>query len=308
MTSIGFIVGWAAAALCGGGLDRGPLGGRRGLQQAVGLLLIHGAVVACALLLAHDEYQFTGNAAFFLFGAAAAFVAAAFAGEWRLTREVRLGVNLLCLAWSASISGGHNTPALVAGPLAAVLLLWGRSSAGGRVPGRAPRWTTALVGLTVAVVVPSFAHARRTRVYRDRPVAELVHPLDGVFPGGRGIWTGPRTFAFLRDLQSALALASGRPYAIVPDLAGYWVAVGERNPLPVCWAHKPELNDPSLLARAEAALEAGRGRLVVIVQKVDAGLLPEGLLPVPGDRETLVPLVRRRFERFGETEYFELYR
>lgn len=308
MTSIGFIVGWAAARLCAAGLDRGPLGRRPGLQQAAGLLLVHGAVVGCALLLARGEYQYTGNAAFFLFGAAAAFVAASFAEEWRLTREVRLGINLLCLAWSTSISAGHNTPALVAGPLAAVLMLWGRSSAEGRPAVRGPRWSAALLGLTVAAVVPAFAHARRAYVYRDRPAAELVHPLDGVFPGARGIRTSARTFAFLRDLRSAVALAKGARYAIVPDLAGYWVDVKDHNPLPVCWATKPELNDPTLLARAESALEAGRGRLVVIVQKVNAGLLSDGFFPVPDEPETLVPLVRRRFERFAETEYFELYR
>jgi hypothetical protein len=308
VTFMGFIAGWAVVRLGAARVDAGPLASRPHLQHALALAIAHAAVVGAALMLAADEHQFTGNGAFFLFGAASGITLCRFQDGWQLTAPVRLGLNLLGLAWSSSISAGHNTPALVAGPLAVALMLGGRAPGGRLLDGGLRSWAAAMVALTLAVTAPAFAHARRTRVYRDRPAAELTRRLDGVFPGGRGIATNERTHAFLVDLGVAVKLAGDSPYAILPDLAGYWVAVTRPNPLPVCWAQKGELNDPSLLARAEATLANARGRIVVITQRVDAGSLAEGLFPARQEPESLVPLVRRHFKRFAETEYFDLYR
>ncbi len=302
--TIHIFVGYAVFRLIAGKPAVGGLAGRTRLAAGLGVGLA--AVVAALDILVPafvhaDFYPAAYTLAALLLGGALYFVLEAPRGHPFL----QLILMIVVLAWSATISIGAKTPVLMGGAmivafLAAVLPAIGR-----------PAWRTAVLLVLAGLSVAGMRHARRQRVYMEQPAANLTCPLDGVFPGGRGLRTNPNTFAFLADLQQAVALARQfpDPYAIVPDLPGYWAAAAQPNPLPIDWAKDTELPKESLLRRVTDALDAQRGRLTVIVQKVEAFPLRSGFKPLASnDKFAVARHVRRAFVRQAETRYFELFR
>jgi hypothetical protein len=211
----------------------------------------------------------------------------------------------LLLAWSASLSVGYNFPALLLGPLFTILLAFVYSVRGALDP-RFLRATLVVAGVAILL---GFGVARPYYIYREQPSSELTRSLDGVLPGGRLIYTNPNTYDFLVDLNDAADGVSSRDrtYAIVPDVPGYWVQSKQLNPLPVDWPQPVELGSQHLVDRVTRDLEAERGEMVVIVQKVHAFYLADGFVPLDEDQYAVVRYVRENFEKTGETEFFELY-
>jgi hypothetical protein len=211
----------------------------------------------------------------------------------------------LLLAWSASLSVGYNFPALLLGPLFTLLAAFVYSVRGSLDP-RFLRVTLAVAG---AAILLGFGVARPYYIYREQPSSELTRSLDGVLPGGRLIYTNPNTHDFLVDLNEATGGVSSRnkTYAIVPDVPGYWAQSKQTNPLPIDWPQPVELGSQHLVDRVTRDLEAERGDVVVIVQKVHAFYLADGLVPLDEDQYAVVKHVRENFEKTDETEFFELY-
>jgi hypothetical protein len=198
---------------------------------------------------------------------------------------------------------GYNTPALGCGAAAAVLLAF----AGCTWPRGAAAFRAALFALAV-LAAGAMAHARRTFVYRDLPAAALTADLGAVLPGGRGIRTNPETAAMLADLRVAVERAGRTRYAVIPDLAAWWVGADRPNPLFADWPFNVELSNPRHVMRVLDDLHRGRGKLVVIVQRYRADVLPQGRVPFHGVPYDIVDLARRLLEPAGETEFFGLYR
>ena len=211
----------------------------------------------------------------------------------------------LLLAWSASLSVGYNYPALLLGPLFAILTAFVYS----RRESLNPRFLqTTLIIVGVAILL-SFAVARPYYIYREQPSSELTESLDGVLPGGRLIYTNPNTYRFLIDLNNTIDAVSARDrtYAIIPEVAGYWVQSSQTNPLLIDWPWPVELSNQYLTDRVTNDLAANRGEVVVIVQKVDAFDLADGFIPLDEDQYPVVKYVREHFRKTNETEFFELY-
>jgi hypothetical protein len=158
-------------------------------------------------------------------------------------------------------------------------------------------------------ILLSFAVSRPYYIYREQPSNELTEPLDGVLPGGRLIYTNPNTYTFLVDLNNAIDTVSARDktYAIIPEVAGYWVQSGQTNPLLIDWPWPVELSNQYLTDRVTNDLAAKRGGVVVIVQKVDAFDLADGFILLDEDHYPVVKYVREHFRKTNETEFFELY-
>ena len=211
----------------------------------------------------------------------------------------------LLLAWSASLSVGYNFPALLLGPLFTILAAFVYSMRGSLDP-RFLRATLVIAGIAILV---GFGVARPHYIYREQSSSELTMSLNGVLPGGRLIYTNPNTYDFLVDLNDATDEVSSRDrtYAIVPDVPGYWVQSRQTNPLPVDWPQPVELGSQHLVDRVTRDLEAEKGEVVVIVQKVHAFYLADGFVPLDEDQYAVVRYVRENFEKTGETEFFELY-
>jgi hypothetical protein len=214
------------------------------------------------------------------------------------------------VVWSSAISIGYNTPALAAGIAAEFLL--GLVSAGmRRLP--KPGWTRYLLSGAAAVLALlamfQLDVTRRNMIYREARAISLTSPLDGVFAGGSNLKTNPNTAEFLADLKEAVRQTGGEPYAILPDLAAYWVRSEQPNPLPIDWALYIELNQPSLVARVTDELERGRGRRFVLVQKVQAERSADGFFPfVNRTYSPAANYVTEHFQHVGSTRYFDLYR
>lgn len=250
---------------------------------------------------------FLWQASFAMFGTSLGLVLSGLSWRRPISDEARFGAIVLAVAWCTSISIGMNTPALAAGGLAVFMLVAGTPT----MSRTGPNWRAQAVVslLTLAAITFLWVHARRDRIYRDRPAANLSASLDGVLAGGRGLVTNPNTAELMVDLRSAIELARGRPVAIVVDFPAYWVRSAGRNPLSIDWPQGIELNRPELRARVIDDLERLRGRGVIIVQKHDTATAPRGFQPTAdSDDYFLIAHVRDRFRRMGGTAHFDLYK
>jgi hypothetical protein len=225
-------------------------------------------------------------------------------GSWgRASRDraAATGALLALLAvWSASISVGYATPALGAAALAPLIVFFHRS----RPATTARRAVAVALGAAALVALP---FARLGHIYRELPAPRLTRALDGVFPGAAGIRTNPNTGWFLDDLRAAVDRDPERPFAIIPDVPGYWARARQRNPLPIDWPQSTELATPDLTGRVIASLESQRGRLRVLVQKVEARFLAERFVRLRVRDYPVVEHVQRHWTRVGETDFFEIY-
>ena len=245
------------------------------------------------------------TASFFLFGLLCGVAIHLLTTASAPETELRMVFLVLLIAWSASLSGGYNNPALMSGPILVALMAHVVTRY------KDDSWLWYSVPIAAAVILVSFGVARTRHIYRDQPANQLTQSLAGVLPGARRIYTNPNTFAFLSDLNQAVALvkAQHKEYAILPDVAAYWVKATQANPLPAVWPHTDELSSGPLMQRFVDAMEARRGNTVFIVQKVEAKDLARGFVPLPNsDYYEVVRYVRTHFQKTQETDYFELYR
>lgn len=210
----------------------------------------------------------------------------------------RLVALALGLGVAASMSHGYLTPALASGVLVIAVVL--------PRAGEPLLPDAALLGLT-ALAVAGFITVRTHYIYLD-DAQHLTQGLDVALPGGRLLRTNERTYGFLADLRRAsdAVTARGRRYAVVPDAPGWWAFAAQPNPLAVDWWIDVELglDHPALVQRAQAALEAQRGQLTVLVQKYRA----DGeLVPVSDEDSSSLPYLRAHWRQVGETAFFQLY-
>lgn len=267
-----------------------------------------GWVLILAMPVANSMFKLYGggSSAFNWFWAVAGIVVfAAVERPWPANRQVTAALLALLAGWSVSISVGAINPTLAGGFLAAVLLAQG-------APVLRPHPRIASLMLAVLAALAGFClwHGRQAFVYMEKPAAGLTKPLDNVFPGGGKLRTNPNTYKFLLDLQRAVKLAEdlGRPYAILPDLPGYWAAAEQINPLPIDWAKNTELTHPDVMRRLLAAIDGQRGRVTFLVQKFEAFPLRYGFRKLTDNVKFAVALhVRRNFAKVADTECFELY-
>lgn len=222
--------------------------------------------------------------------------------------HVQVGTLGIGTAWAAAISLGYNTPASASGIVALLLLAYVYSAYRAMSFKEWRRYfPTALVLVITILTLFEFGLARQSRVYRERPVSHLT-PLDGILRGARGLSSNVNTRAFLDDLNAAIVQTKGETYAILPDLAAYWVQAGQSNPLPLDWVQRIELSNPRLEKQVLDAIERKRGEIAFIVQKVEADRLAVGFLPFnEPDYSSPANYVRQRLSEVAETRYFEIY-
>jgi hypothetical protein len=245
------------------------------------------------------------SASFFLFGFLLGAAACLLTDRRAPRGWGRVSLLVLLTGWSVSLSAGYNSPALASGPVLAALAACVFS-----LRGRGPVLRYSLVAASLLVAL-SFGVARTRYVYRERPASQLTMPLGGVLRGGEGVYTNRNTFEFMSDLKGALEFVEGERsrYAILPDVAAYWVKSPQPNPLPADWPQAIELSNPALMGRFVAAMEAARGDTVFVVQKVEAEDLADGFEPLPSnDYYEAARYARTHFVKIHETRYFELYR
>lgn len=274
------------------------------LRAFSGLAVV--ALLLAAAGMAMTQGRYIGAPAFGLFGMLCGTTLGLAIDRARNPGYWRLGTVGVIAAWSTAMSIGYNSPALATAIPAAFLLLLYAAGPGSVVQSKSP--AAAVIALLTLLCLYDFNEARLKYVYLERPANELTWPLDGILPGGKGVRVDRNTYLVLQDLQTATALA-GKPYAIQPDFAGWWVRADKRNPLPIDWAQWIELGSPPLRERAIRAMDAQRGQLTVIVAKYETATLARKLAPSPSSfRYPLAAYARAHFTKIGETRYFEIFR
>lgn len=313
----GFSIGAATALVMVAG-DRLPLGRIRdsGLTEAAGALALAG--LPLAFITAGMILDSLSTVAFGVFGIALGVVvvtlgSALYRGGWRLRENVeasRLALLALVLGWSSSLSFGYNTPSLALGPMLVVLVAFAypvlaRQSGAALYP-KLARGALLVAGLALIL---SFGWSRTYYIYRQPPAAQLTKPAGEVLPGGKLIYTDPKTYAFLEQIEQGRRMAEqrGKEYAIIPQAAGYWPQAEQTNPLPIDWPWSVELGTKELNDRVKQDLEAERGETIVLAQKVDAFELAFDPEPATSEMYETLKYVRENWEKTGETEYFEIY-
>jgi hypothetical protein len=240
--------------------------------------------------------------AFFIWGATAgagAFMAFMDAGRSRAP------ILIAATGWCIGVSVGYNTPALMAGACAAVMVAMVVDA----LEKRHPRAARLLVTMLAVMSLAAMARARQIFVYRDRPASALTVDLGTVFPGGDGIRTSGETGRFFADLAFVVKRCGGHPYAIIPDCAVWWATAPSGNPICEDWPMNAELVRPELFMRVGKDLMRQRGRIYVIVQKYRAeSIATERRLIGDDQMYGVVALTRKAFRKTGETEFFEIYR
>lgn len=219
--------------------------------------------------------------------------------------ESRVTLLVLVLAWSVSLSFGANSPLLATGLLLVTLVAFACST---RYEFRL-RFPRLLLAISGVIILICFGLSRPVHIYNEDSYKQLTEPLGGVLPGGSLIYTNPDTYALMEELRrnTDRISASGKEYAIIPDIPGYWAKAEQTNPLPIDWLFPVELGNKELVDRVIQDVEAERGETVIIVQKVNVFLLEEEIQPLNRRDYPVVRHVRKHFDKVGETRFFELY-
>jgi hypothetical protein len=260
------------------------------------------------LLFARDR-SYYGAEAFVLAGIVLGLGVASFIA--RDAPRARIAFAAAGLAWSASISIGYPTPVLATGALACVLGVSTLGALGGLAANAGAH--ARRFGWIFAVILALFAGWRSTtlrmkHIYRERSLAELRVPLDGILAGGRGLRTNPRTADYLRDLNDLVASLEGRDYALLPGVAAHWIRSRQKNPLLLDWEDPVELPTRRAQQRAANAVARLHGRAVVIVSKTNPDSLAFGAhAPTVIAPNGALAEVLAHWTRAKETRYFAIY-
>ncbi len=311
VSNLWFVVGLGTGLLALGlgltGLRGRPLRARAAWMS--GAVVVAVGMLGAGLTVDRGRGLYSDGGSFLLFGMALGALASCAATLGARDPCTRLGALAVSIAWAASVSVGYRTPALASAPLAIFLIASASAPFRRAEPSRRATFPAVTFALVALALVSVWFVARLRFVYRDRPAWELTRRLDDVLPGGRFLRTNENTFELMADLERAIQLTRGRPFAIVADFAAYWVKAPRRNPLPIDWPQTTELNRPELMDRVTRALEARRGAECVIVQRTYTANVPGGFRPLrPGNPYYyVVDFVRGRFRRTGETTYFDIY-
>lgn len=272
------------------------------------------------------------------FGLSIGFLMGALLDREKQSALIRAGSILVLLNWAGAISISGPFPHHSWGTLIIFLFL---AAEKGFSFARHTALTTCLV-LSGAIALSAIVYGRLYYLgEREKTAWDCVYPLDGFFPGGKGIRTNGKTHAFLVDLNLALEKVKGSKYSILPDCPGYWVKSEQRNPLPMDWVQRLEIFHPLLIERVKQSFLAEREKKTkFLIQKVhvhnlggperlsipspealrlvdvelDFGLnefvhyrFDENLDPRYGGYYGLTLYVIDHFTKVDETQFFEIY-
>lgn len=292
----GLVIGWVLGALS----VRSNV-----LRRPAAFLVAFGFVGFAAYTLGSGG-DFAGVAYSGLGVAAGATLRLAYDGR---ADAARVGLVVTAIGWTASISHGANSPAMASGLLAAFALVLPHAAQGSRRGWLRSVAALVVFGAAVAYLGIGLTSVRRKSIYRDAGADQLRFAVGDVLAGGAGLLTNERTYRFLADLAVAIRETDHAEFAVLPDLAGYWVRSQQRNPLSIDWALHAELPTPELEGVVIRELDALRARGgVVVVQRVRADALGDRWVQLGPGYSAAVDHVYRTFRCPIETRHFMVCR
>ena len=307
----GVLGGFLALELLSVGSRAGPAQRRPTLWRTVGAAAALAMMLRMTVALRPGQNYVFGDSFLlfaFVFGTVLSMLLRRQPGDAPL---LRLGALVLMVGWSVGLSIGWTSPALASGALVVFLwFLWRARVADLLLVSGTPALVryASIAGLAAFAMFNGYV-ARTRAIYREPTLAEINAPLDEILPGGALLKTNQRTHAFLTDLRHAVdgIEATGKRYAVVPDVAGWWPSAAQPNPLAVDWAYPMETPSSELQAQLTSSLDGKRGQLIALVQKVSAEHLHKRFKPLDSSYCKLLEHVRTSWNKTGETRYFDLY-
>ena len=161
-----------------------------------------------------------------------------------------------------------------------------------------------MIVLSIAVLFKVF-YERFNNTYREPILTKLNCSLEKLFPGAYNIYTNENTCAVLSELSQLKN--SQKKIAIIPDIAGYWVASNQKNPLIADWLNdfevpKNQLND---LKNNISKFYDSVGSIIV------TKFITAHLHVKFNDNLTdymIISYIKKNFKKDFETNFFEIYK
>lgn len=244
-------------------------------------------------------------AAFGLFWLAAGVFAYLALDNRRRQPESR-NIMLLALAAAAAVTPGQTpypSPALGAGMLLLAATAWLLAVV-------RPRVRVGLALLMAVLLISAMSRGRLEHGRYEQPADRLTCPLAAVLPGGGGILVNTNVYAFLADFQQAreIAVAEGRPLAVIPEIPAYWVCAAQTNGMPADAMVAPRYASTNLEAMLQTETLARGTNMAVLMQKTHGLRLDLGMRRLPGRWNSQVARhLSRNMRKAGETDYFIVY-
>ncbi len=280
-----------------------PLNWPRPAARAAGWLLLGcWPVWRTCLGLAQGKLHFDAFGLFWL--AAGVFTYLALDNRRRQPESRR--ILLLCLAAAAAATPGtiyFPSPALCAGSLLLATSAWLLAST-------RPRVRVGLALFMAVLMASAMSRGRMEHAWYEQPASRLTRPLAAVLPGGAGIMVNSNVYAFLSDFRQAreIAVAEGRPLAVIPEIPAYWVRAAQTNGMPADALAAPRYASTNLAGRLQAETLARATNMTVLMQKTHGLRLDLGLRRLPGRWNSQVARhLSRNMRKVGETDSFIVY-
>jgi hypothetical protein len=148
-------------------------------------------------------------------------------------------------------------------------------------------------------------YERFNYTYREPNLTKVNCSLEKIFPGAYNIYTNKNTCAVLSELSQLKN--SQKKIAIIPDMAGYWVASNQKNPLIADWLNyfevpKSQLNH--LKNNISKFYDSGGS---IIVTKFRTDNLQVKFTDNLSDFE-IIFYIKKNFTKDFETNFFEIYK
>lgn len=250
-------------------------------------------------------YGWLNADAFGLFWLAAGVFAYLAVDNRRRQPESR-NILLLFLAAAAAVTSGQTpypSPALGAGGLLLAASAWLLTAVRTRV-------RVGLALLMAVLLMSAMSRGRTQHGLYEQPAGRLTCSLADVLAGGGGILVNTNVYAFLADFQQArdIALAAGRPLAVIPELPAYWVRAAQTNSMPADALAAPRNASTNLAGRLQAETLARAANMAVLMQKTHGLRLDLGMRRLPGGWNSQVARhLSRNMQKAGETDCFMVY-
>jgi hypothetical protein len=228
-------------------------------------------------------------------------------------KNTQIALFPLGVAWVTGISGGYITPILGGAPIISLILLFSFKKIEEFNFPEKFRAREMVVVIAFFSFFPCWIYGRYNFIYGEYPASKLVHPLDGLLPGGSGLYTTKNNYLAFKSLNQIVEKYENYELALIPDYPGFWVGFHQLNPLPIDWANVFELANPKVYERFSRELKqlSGSKNQLVVLQKFAGytfSILGEGeVLPLHDKREFILH-VQKNFTLIDENEFFGVYR
>jgi hypothetical protein len=218
-----------------------------------------------------------------------------------------LGLMIIIIGWSSSISIGYNTPILFAGTYFTFIFLFFYLKQK-KLLFRENQLRFIVLSLFLLIAIaPYYTYYRLNNIYRDLSAKYLDYDLGEIYYDFKLIKTNKHMFNYFVDLKKTYNFYSKKTQvAIMPSTTGFWLTTKAINPLNIDWVNDyehPSINQTQSIIRKIKSNKT----LTLFVNKYFIEYLYQGKIK-PRRESIVADFVEENASLIDETEYFKIYR